>query len=245
MGIFDKLFGKKTENKPQEEKKDLFMEALYQEDDEATDEVFTVAADKDIVIADTIGYEIVRPLTDAQREAVYNSTIYISNGQLYMHYYTDGLKEDRDNPEWQNKVLFFWTAEEEFPKKSLPAAFETYKHKHFIFSGDTEGIQLQVGKAIPWFGMPGEGKKHACLIDGKMVSIPELNKMGLVDYIEMVELTDSNLNILTNQEEYYLLVDERITPYEDGNFYLNGRSVPIDVAYSVGGIHIIKMTTLE
>ena len=40
------------------------------------------------------------------------------------------------------------------------------------------------------------------------------------------------------------LSDERITPFQNGNSYLKGKPIPIDVAYSVGGIQIIKTTEL-
>jgi hypothetical protein len=48
-------------------------------------------------------------------------------------------------------------------------------------------------------------------------TIPELNKLGMVGYVEPVELT--NLYILTNKEEYFFVIDER-TPFRNGNFHL-------------------------
>ena len=163
-----------------------------------------------------------------------------------MHYWTDNLVcTDRNDPEWQNKVMFFWKAEEPFPKKSLPPEFETFKTRHFLFGGDTSNISLQVGQAMPWFGMPGLGEKHVCEIDGQKVTIPELNELGLVEYIEQVELTTDNLDILTNRDNYFFLIDDRITPFQNGNFYLKGKSISIDLAYSIGGIHIVKKVGLN
>ncbi|MEI9946519.1 MAG: hypothetical protein WDN26_20140 [Chitinophagaceae bacterium] len=38
--------------------------------------------------------------------------------QLYMHYWSDGLNDDNQNdPAWHNQAIFFWRAEEPFPKK--------------------------------------------------------------------------------------------------------------------------------
>ena len=82
-------------------------------------------------------------------------------------------------------------------------------------------------------------------MNGNKVTIPELNKLGLVNYIEQVELTHDNFEILTDKEHYLFLIDERLTPFNNGNFHLNGQPIPINVAYSVGGIHIIKKIELE
>ncbi|MDR0233153.1 MAG: hypothetical protein LBI82_13725 [Dysgonamonadaceae bacterium] len=229
MGLFDKLFGKKqveqsTESKTvQLQKGDLFIST-----------------------GDNVGFKIIRPLTEQQRELIDKSTIQLRTGQLFMHYWTDNLVcTDRNDPEWQNKVMFFWRAEEPFPKKSLPSHFETFKVKHFLLSGDTSKVSFQVGQAMPWFEMPGLGEKHACEINGEKVTIPELNKLGLVEYIEFVELTDTNSDILTNRNEHFFLIDDRITPFYNGNFYLQGKPISIDMAYSIGGIHIIRQVELE
>ena len=103
----------------------------------------------------------------------------------------------------------------------------------------------EVGKAMPWFGMPGQGEKHVCEMNGKKITIPELNKQGIVEYLELVELTENNLDILTDREQYLFLIDNRMTPFKNGNFYLNDKPIPIDVAYSIGGIHIVKKVELE
>jgi hypothetical protein len=232
MGLLDKLLKRKqTENNAQSvENKTVQLKK----------------GDTFISVGDNLGFKVVRPLTEEQKEQINKSTILLRTGQLFMHYWTDNLLcPDRNDPEWQNKVMFFWKAEEPFPKKSLPKIFETFKVKHFLFAGDTSKISLQVGQAMPWFGMPGLGEKHACEINGEKVTIPELNKLGLVEYIEFVELTDHNSEILTNKDEYFFLIDERITPFQNGSFQLNGKPIPIDVAYSIGGIHIIRQVELE
>ena len=233
MGLFDKLFGKKQ---TVDNSKD-FTES---------DTVVLQKGDTFISTGDNYGYKIIRQLTEEQRKQIEKSTILLNTGQLYMHYWTDNLVcTDRNDQEWRNKVMYFWKAEEPFPKKSLPQEFEAFKTKHFLFDGDTSKISLLVGQAAPWFGMPGLGEKFSCEINGEKVTIPELNKLDLVEYIEHVELTNENFDILTNKDEYFFLVDERITPFQNGNFYLKDNIIPIDMAYSIGGIHIIKKTTLE
>jgi hypothetical protein len=233
MGLFDRIFGKR-------------QTADNTQSSTAKETVQLQKGDTFISTGDNYGYKIIRPLTEQQREWIDKSTILLRTGQLYMHYWTDNLVcTDRNDPEWRNKVMFFWKAEEPFPRKSLPSVFETFKVKYFLFTGDTSSISLQVGQAMPWFEMPGLGEKHVCEMNGEKVAIPELNKLGLVEYVEPVELTNDNLAILTNKEDYLFLIDDRITPFQNGNFYLEGKPVPIDVTYSIGGIHIIKRTELD
>ena len=201
MGIFDKLFGKndsKTEQKDEIEKEKVQLNE----------------GDKFVAVDNNSGYRIIRDLRTEQKNSIEKSTILLRVSQLYMHYWTDNLVcNDPNDQGWQNKVMFFWKAEEPFPKKSLPPEFETFKVKHFLFEGDTSKISLQVGQAMPWFGMPGLGEKHLCEINSKKITIPELNKLGIVEYFEQIELTNSNLNVLTNKEEYFFLIDKRITPF--------------------------------
>lgn len=231
MGLFDKIFGKKTNTDNSQQ---------------TTETTLLQKGDTFISTGDNVGFKIIRPLTDEQKEKIDKSTILLRTGQLYMHYWTDNLIcADRNDQEWQNKVMFFWKAEEPFPKKSLPREFETFKTRHFLFTGDTSKISLQVGQAMPWFGMPGLGEKHGCEMNGQKVTIPELNELGLVEYIEQVELTNDNSDILTKKDDYFFLIDDRITPFQNGNFFLHGKPIPIDVAFSVGGIHIVKKTNLH
>jgi len=231
MGLFDKLFGKKQ---AQDNLQNL------------TETVLLEKGDTFISTGDNYGFKIIRHLIEEQRDAVEKSTILLRTGQLYMHYWTDNLVcTDPNDPEWQNKVVFFWKAEEPFPKKSLPSEFETFKKQFFLFKGDTSKVSVQIGQAMPWFGMPGLGEKHFCEMNGQKMTIPELKKLGLVEYVKQVELTNNNLNILTDRENYFFLIDDRITPFQNGSFYLKDKSISIDLAYSIGGIHIIKTTELE
>jgi hypothetical protein len=232
MGILDKLFGKKKSNKTESN---------------ITDKETTTVQKGTVLIStgNQVAYEVIRPLTDELREKIEQSTILLRTGPLYMHYWTENIEcPDREDQEWQNKVMFFWKAEEPFPKKSLPPHFETFQTKHFLFEGNISNISLQVAQAMPWFGMPGLGEKHVCKMNGEAVTIPELNALGLVAYLEPIELTKENLNILTEKEHYFFLIDERLTPFQNGQFYLNERSISISDAYSIGGIHIVRKIKL-
>lgn len=228
MGLFSKLFGKKAST-------DTSTQAI-QAAPQQTDNLF-------IATTDGTEYSVIRQLTDEQKEKLDASTLLLRTGQLYMHYWTDNLDNtNRNDPEWQNKVMFFWKAEEPFPKKSLPPVFETFQKKYFLFTGDTSGISLQAGAATPWFGMPGLGEKHMCEIHGQTMTIPELYELGVIDYVEQVELHNGNPAILTNRDDYFFLIDESVTVFHNGQFYLASTPVPIYIAYSVGGIHIIRRT---
>lgn len=233
MGIFDKIFGKKksTDNIQNSEE----METIHLQ-----------KGDTIVSTGENTFFKIIRPISDEQKQAIEKSTIFLRSDQLFMHYYTDNLVcVDRKDPEWQNKVMFFWKAEEPFPKKSLPQIFETFKTKYFLFIGDTSKVSLQVGQVAPWFGMPGLGEKHFCELNGERVTVPELHIAGLVEYFEKVELTSNNLDILNNKEDFFFLIDNRTVQFENGNFYLVNNPISIDLAYSVGGIHIIRKAKLE
>ena len=233
MGLFDKLFRSKQTESIKQQRMEIGTIMLQK-------------GDQFISTGDNVGFKIIRPLTEQQKEQIDKSTISLRTGQLFMHYWTDGLVcTDRNDPEWQNKVMFFWKAEEPFPKKSLPPHFENMKIKYFLLAGDTSKVSFQVGQAIPWFGMPGLGEKHASEINGEKVTVPELNKLGLVEYVEFVELADINSDILTNRDEYFFLIDERITSFHNGILYLQDKQISIDMAYSIGGIHIIRQVELE
>lgn len=233
MGFLERLFGKKQ------------MEDNSRNLVEATT-IQLEKGDTFISTGDHYGYKVIRQLTKEQRDRVEKSTILLRASQLYMHYWTDNLVcTDRNDPEWRNKVMFFWKAEELFPKKSLPPEFANFKIKNFLFVGNTSNISLQVAQAMPWFGMPGLGEKCVCEMNGQKKTIPELNELRIIEYVEPVELTSINLDTLTNKEDYFFLIDDRITPFKNGNFYLKDKPIPIHVAYSIGGIHLIKKTELE
>lgn len=228
MGLFDKIFRNKASNN-QKQGKTTKKQVLLEKG-----ETF-------IFVDNNSGYKMIRLLTDHQKDSIEKSTLRLHTGQLYMHYWTDNLVcENPMDQSWQNKVIFFWKAEEQFPKKSLPPEFESFKTKHFLFEENTTNVSLKIGQAMPWFGMPGLGEKHVCEMNAKQIAIPELNKLGIITYFEQIQLTDDNLNILTDKRDYFFLIDNRITPFRNGSFHLKDKPIPISTAYSIGGIHIIK-----
>lgn len=233
MGILDLLFGKgKTKSKPQKEESKVHTAQLK-------------SGDKIISAGGYIAHKVVRDLTAKQKESLEKSTIPLTIDELFMHYWRPNLVcKDKNDPEWENMVVFFWKAEEPFPKKSLPPFFEAFQKKYFLLNNSDE-ISHMAGETEPWFGMPGGGEKHVCMIGEEEISIPELHKRGIATYIKQVELTDDNLEILSDRDNYFFLIDARITPYRDGNFYLGGQPISISDAYSIGGIHIVKKVGLE
>jgi len=227
MGLFGNLFGmKNTENQP--------VATGQPSQLENREPLASVASDAGR-----------RPVSPAHREALAHATLPLLATQLYMHYWLPNLPEENTQDQtWQNQVLFFWKAEEPFPNKSLPPVFETFQEKTFVFVGDTTALSLQVAQAAPWFGMPGQGEKHLCLRHGHEITIPALHRLGIVDYVERVELTPDNLATLTDRAHYFFLVDSQLTPFENGTFYWRGQPVAIDVAYSVGGLRLARRATL-
>lgn len=227
MGLFGNLFGMRTtENQPV-----------------STDSPAQSAGRKPL--ASVEGEAGRRPLSPAQREALTHATLPLLATPVYMHYWLPTLPEDDSQDQtWRNQVLYFWKAEELFPNKSLPPIFETFQIKMFVFTGDTSALAMQVGQAAPWFGMPGQGEKHLCLRHGQEISIPALHRLGVVDYVERVELTPHNLAALTDREHYFFLVDSQLIPLENGTFQWRGQAVTLADAYSVGGLQLVRRATL-
>ena len=93
--------------------------------------------------------------------------------------------------------------------------------------------------------MPGLGEKHLCLRDGQEITIPELHRLGMIDYVERVELTPDNLATLPDREHYFFLIDSQLTPFENGTFYWQGQPVTLAVAYSIGGIQLVRQAMLD
>jgi hypothetical protein len=186
------------------------------------------------------------PLSPAQREALSHATLPLLATQLYLHYWLPTLpEEDAQDQTWRNQVLYFWKAEEPFPNKSLPPVFETFQVKTFLFTGDTTELTVEVGQVAPWFGMPGQGEKHLCLRHGQEITIPALYRLGVVEYVERVELTPHNLATLTDRQHYFFLLDNQLTPFENGTFYYRGQPVTLADAYSVGGLQLVRRATLS
>ncbi len=227
MGIFQKLFSKKQE--PQESGESTQPKiGIYQ-------------GDTIVSLGDELNFKVVKSLSQDQKDRLNASTIPILLTQLYMHYWSDGLVcDDPQDQAWKNQAVFFWKAEEPFPRKSLPVEFETLGVRYFIFVESKDEIVLKGGQVVPWFGMPGLGTKYYCEMDNQAVPIAELCKLGVMEYIETAELTPDNLDILTDREQYFYLADEKVAQVKENTFYLHGKPIPIDVAYSIGGVNIVR-----
>lgn len=230
MGIFKKFFAKMEEQGEQVKPK--------------KSQVFFEKGTKIISLGENLNFKVVKTFSQEQKEELNTSTIPILMTQLYMHYWSEGLVcEDPDDQGWKNQAVFFWNAEEPFPKKSLPPDFETFGVRYFVFV--KYDVLIKGGQVMPWFGMPGLGVKLFCELDNQQITISELSKMGMIEYVESVELTSDNLAILTDGEQYFYLADEKVAQVRDDTFLLHGKYLPIDVAYSIGGLNIVRKVEFE
>ncbi|MDP9955728.1 glycohydrolase toxin TNT-related protein [Epilithonimonas hungarica] len=186
-------------------------------------------------------YKEIRSLSPDLSEKIVQSTIPLFVGQLYSHYLSDNVEQlDIHHPERENQTVFFWNAEETFEKKSLPPHFEKMPVKYFIIVGESQTIQMQSAQAMPWFGMPGLGTKFCFTENENRLEIQDLEKRNIIQYLNIEDITDDSFHNLNDREYYIFLVDERIVKYQDNNFYLNQKIIPIDLAYKIGGIHLAK-----
>lgn len=183
-------------------------------------------------------YKIIRDISDETSFKLDSSTIPLWVGQLYMHYWDNVTPEDYNNPEWQNQGLYFWLAEEDFPNKSLPPVFEKKEKKFFRIINE---IQVFRGIAIPWFGMPGGGLKMGFGDPNTPTPISTVKEQGYIEYLEVVELSDINSEILNDRKNYILLANSNIKA-ENNIFYLDGNPITLSQAYSIGVIDIAKIT---
>lgn len=190
---------------------------------------------------DSTLHRILIDLTEEQKKALKQSTLPLRTGQLFMHYWEENLpKENYDDIDWAHRVVHFWESNEVFEKKSLPLPFLDLEEKHFLFKGDLTNIELEVGQAQPWFGFPGGATKYSANLNDQPISIPLLSEYGNIDYIERVDLTHTNLDVLTEGNNHILVLDEKIAQYNKGEFYLNNAIIPIEMAYSIGGLQLVR-----
>ncbi len=223
MGLFDKLFGKKVNKESAERHSGLFGKG-------------------DIItsLGDNLNFKIIRHSSTNLKEKIRTSTLDVMTSQLYMHYWTDDFSnEDPNDQYYQNLVVYFWKAEEPFYKKSLPPVFDNYKTRSFVFITKNKYITTKHGQAAPWFGMPGMGDKYFCETFGDKIAVPDLEKVGIVEYIESVELTEENIGILTKKEQYFYLANA-MTTFKNNGFYIDNQPISIDLAYEIGAITIVQ-----
>ncbi len=197
----------------------------------------------DVVVSfgDNIVYKKMRQLSPELQKQINYSPLLIMQTQLFMHYWNPELKEQNEKDQmWSNQAIYFWSAEEKFEKKSLPPFFEGFEKRYFVIAKDSPDISFMSMTVIPWFGMPGMGQKNFGKRGETEVTIQELLKEGIIEYVEIVELQENNAGILSQREDYYFLVDNRIVRFINNNFLVGDKRVPLSIAYEIGGVHIVK-----
>jgi hypothetical protein len=163
--------------------------------------------------------------------------------RLFMHYLSDNLKKEPGNPDWENQAVFFWDYDEPFEKKSLPAEFKTYREHYFVYSKALpEGMSFLWGKVIPWFGMPGGGKKYHVEFNGAHVPVKELIQRGSFEEVEIVTLTQENSDILQKRGEYFFFIDEKKLQFDksNGKFFVKGKEIRFSDAFEMDLLKIVR-----
>lgn len=218
--------------------KNWFRNKQKQKESNTSDKQVLEKGDKILATGDSnYFYKITRNISDKVSSELEASTIPLWIGQLYMHYWDGTTPEDYNNPEWQNQGLYFWLAEEDFANKSLPPVFEKMNKRFFRI---INGIPVFKGTAIPWFGMPGGGTKMGFGDANNPTSIKTIKEQGYIEYIEIVELSEYNLDILNDRNNYTLLANSNIR-LENNIFYLDEKPITLSHAYSIGVINVAKI----
>ena len=181
------------------------------------------------------GYPVIREMSNDEKKEIDNHSLNFIDDQLFMHYWTDNIEHDEEDPVWQNTSLYFWKAEEPFPNKALPPMFEDFEKRFFVIN---KPITIEVSLATSWFDQPGLGEKHVAVTDHKMIPLLNLYKANVINYVEVIETLYSKY---LSESKYGFLVDERIVSLKNGNLYLDGHDIPYHIAYSIGGIHLVKV----
>jgi len=175
------------------------------------------------------------------KQRIEQSRLQLMTHELFMHYWTDNLTEETENPEWQNQTVFFWKFKELFEKKSLPPNFKELEKKYFIVNGLPDNINVSSGQVMPWFGMPGGGTKYLFQTSDKQIQINDLAMNNEISYVEVVELSDSNSDILTKLEDYFFLMDTTMINFDRGKFYFEQKQIPFADAVEIGGLELIRI----
>jgi len=179
-------------------------------------------------------------LSEHLKKNINESCLAILTHPMFMHYWSGTTKKNSQDPEWQNQAYFFWETTEPFERKSLPPTFKKFNRKYFLIKNVIEGIQLQKATAIPWFGMPGGGSKYAFTLNNTEQSIIDLVDKEMLEYIEIITLTDDNDYVLQDRENYFFHMNQTKLQYQNNSFFLNGKPVSIIDAYKSGGLQVLK-----
>jgi hypothetical protein len=172
-------------------------------------------------------------------ELIEKSTIQIMTHQLFMHHQKNDLIDNPNDPAWKNQAIYFWKGNEKFERKSLPPEFREYEKHYFIVNGVPKELQLNHGKAMPWFGMEGNGDKYFFSFNGAEVRLKELAVRNIIQYVQTPQLNMENVSILNDRENYFWLMDTEMIGYENNSFQYNGNPISISKAYELGGLRII------
>ena len=197
--------------------------------------------DEIVTIDDYSAFVIINRITKEQQQWLDASTLWFERGKdIFMHYYQRELVEKRDDPEWKNQAIFFWHANEQFPKKSLPLYFESLKKQYFAFKESALGdVNLIGGQTAPWFGQPGGGSKFYCEKAGQILTIAELYQMNVIEFLEIVEPQKITSQMMQDREHFYFCTSESID-FIEGWPAINGNIVPVSLVYQTGLCAIIR-----
>ncbi len=176
-------------------------------------------------------------------EAVNNNSLDVCVGNLYSHFcQTEWLDDEPENPEWYNQAVYFWKKEEAFERKSLPPTWNEYNEKYFIINNIKENVNLVSGIVAPWFGMPGGGEKFCFkLEEGQNLTIKYAFENKIIMYVNPIEVTENNLECLSDRNNYLILVDRRILQVNKDKLMMNNKEITPIEGYLAGGLYIMEI----
>ena len=209
----------------------------------ADDSPFLRKGDKLVVLGDKrTCFKVMRECSDRQKELLDTSTLVFSHGsQIFSHYFIKDLPEDRSDPEWKNKAIFFWNSNEPFPGKSLPPHFSNMEQRFFQFTNPQKSgdIQLHSGIVAPWFDQPGGGRKYFCREKAYDLTIEELLQKHIIECMEFVDINELTLEIVTDRSKYYFLSSPPLE-FVDAWPALGGKMIPVSLAWELGFLLIAR-----
>lgn len=221
MGFFDKVFGKKESEAKQQN-------------------IQFKKADITSLHGDNLNFKKIRYLPENLKEKITASTLDVMTSQLYIHNWTDHFAyDDPNDQDYQNPLIYFWKVTEPFAELMSSPVLETYTARNFVFTVNNKNVIIKQGTVIPWPGMQGGGEKYFCEIFGEKIPVPDLEKIGIIEYIKPVELSNVNIEILTNKEQYFYLADNMIS-FKNNRFYLRNKPVSLELAYEIGAVNIVQ-----
>jgi len=176
-------------------------------------------------------------------EFIITNKLKIISIQIYEFYpCSDDEKQGMHPQEYYNRNVFFWRESEPFEKRSLPEKFKTFQTKQFISSPLLpDSINVGNGTVAPWFGQPGGGIKYFFGTPEHELEIQEVANKKWIDYVEWQNPSTFNLEGIGNPKDCLLILEKGRVTVADGNFFLEGRPIPLDVGLSLGCIGLYKI----